>query len=115
MEQQPPVSGRDKAAGISDQPEHVPPFARTLPYRSCKRAMVRKDEAEGEVARGGASLQCVVDAEQPGVARALIGGGTRCPIDRDAIAAHHPLQVGSGGEPQSAGGIAGDRVGREGS
>lgn len=115
MEQQPSISGRDKAAGISDQPEHVPPFARTLPYRSCKRAMVREDEAEGEVAHRGASLQRVMDAKQPSVARALIGGGKRCPVGRDAVAARHPLQVGSGGEPQSAGGIAGDRVGPEGS
>lgn len=114
MEEQPSISGPDKAAGIGDQPEHVPPFARTLPYRSCKRAMVRKDEAEGEVARRGASLQRVMDAEQSGVARALIGGGKRCPADRDAITAHHPLQAGSGGEPQDASCIAGDRVGRDG-
>lgn len=76
--------------------------------------MVGKDEAEGEVARRGAGLQRVMDAKQPGVANALIGGGKRCPTSRDAIAARHPLQVGSGVEPQSAGGIAGDRVGRDG-
>lgn len=114
MEEQSSISGGDKAAGIGDQPEHVPPFARTLPYRSCKRAMVREDEAEGEVARRGASLQRIMDAKQPGVANALIGGGKRCPTGRDAIAAHHPLQVGSGGEPQGASRIAGDRVGRDG-
>lgn len=111
MEQQSSVSGRDKAAGIGDQPEHVPPFARAFPYRSCKRAMVREDEAEGEVARRGASLQRVMDAKQPGVANALIGGGTRGPVGCDAVAACHPLQAGSGGEPQGASCIARDRVG----
>lgn len=114
MEEQPSISGRDKPAGIGDQPEHVPPFARTLPYRPGKRAMVRKNEAEGEVARRGASLQRVVDAEQPGVARALIGGGKRGPVGPDAVAARQPLQAESGGDPQSAGGIAWDRVGRDG-
>lgn len=113
MEEQSSISGRDKPAGIGDQPEHVPPFARTLPYRPGKRMMVRENETEGDVARGGASLQRVVDAEQSGVARALIGGGKRCPTGRDAIAAHHPLQAGSGCEPQGASRIARDCEGRD--
>ena len=115
MEEQPSISGPDKAAGIGDQPEHVPPFARTLPYRPGKRPMVGKNQAEGEVARRGASLQRVMDAKQPSVTHALIGGGKRGPVGPDAVAARHPLQAESRGEPQSAGGIAGDRVGREGS
>ena len=115
MEKQSSVSGPDKAASISDQPEHLPPFARTFPYRPGKRSMVGKDEAEGEVAHRGVSLQRVMDAKQPGVANALIGGGKRGPTGRDAIAAHHPLQAGSGSEPQDASCIAGDRVGRDGS
>lgn len=114
MEEQPSISGGDKPASIGDQPECLPPFARTLPYRPGKRMMVRENETEGDVARGGASLQRVMDAEQSGVAHALIGGGKRCPTGRDAIAAHHPLQAGSGGEPQDASCIAGDRVGRDG-
>lgn len=75
MKQQSLVSGPDKAAGISDQPEHMPPFARTLPYRPGKRMVVRENETEGDVARGGASLQRVKDTKQPGVTQALIGGG----------------------------------------
>lgn len=114
MEEQPSISGPDKAAGIGDQPEHVPPFARTLPYRSCKRAMVREDETEGEVARRGASFQRVMDAKQPSVARALIGGGKHGPVGPDAVAVRHPLQAGSGGESQGASCIAGDRIGRNG-
>jgi len=113
MEEQPSISGPDKAASIGDQPEYLPPFARTLPYRPGKRMMVRENETEGDVARGGASLQRVMDAEQPGVANALIGGGTRGPVGGDTVAARHPLQVGSGGEPQSARRIAGDHVGRD--
>lgn len=115
MEQQPPVSGRDKAAGIGDQPEYLPPFARALPGRPCKRTMVGENQAKGEVARRGASLQRVMDAKQPDVTRALIEGGKRCPVGPNAVAARHPLQAESGGEPQSASRIAGDRVGREGS
>lgn len=76
--------------------------------------MVGQDEAEGEIARRGASLQRVMDGEELNEADALIGCGKRCPTDRDAIAAHHPLQAGSGGEPQDASCIAGDRVGRDG-
>lgn len=75
MEEQPSISGRDKPAGIGDQPECLPPFARTLPYRPGKRMMVRENETEGDVTRGGASLQRVMDAEQSGVAHALIGAG----------------------------------------
>ena len=90
------------------------PFARALPFSALERAMIGKDDAEGEVARGGASLQRVMNAEQPGVAPALIGGGKHSPVGRDAVAARHPLQAGSGGEPQGASCIAGDRVGRDG-
>lgn len=68
------ISDRNQAAGIGDQPEHVPPFARSLPYRPSKRTMAAKDQAEGEIARGGASLQRVMDFQELGIAIALIAG-----------------------------------------
>lgn len=68
------ISDRNQAAGIGDQPEHMPPLARSLPYRPGKRAMTAEHEAKGEIARRGASLQRVMDFQQLGVAIALIVG-----------------------------------------
>lgn len=50
------ISDRYQTAGIGDQPEHMSPLARSLPYRPGKRAMTPEDQAEREIARGGASL-----------------------------------------------------------
>lgn len=103
------ISDCDEAAGIGDQPEHVPSFARTLPCRSDKRTMTPKDEAEGEVARGGASLQRVMESQKLGKARTLISGGERGPVDCKPVPARGPLQACSGGEPKRAHRIAGYR------
>jgi len=76
------------------------PFARPLPHRPCKLAVVREDYAEGEVARGGASLQRVMDREKLGETEAPVDRGNCGAVDGWAAAVRHPLQTGSGGEPQ---------------
>ena len=107
MNEQFAISDCDEAAGIGDQPEHVPSFARTLPCRSDKRAMTSKDEAEGEVARGGTSLQRVMESQKLGKTRTLISGGERGPVDCKPVSARGPLQACSSGEPKPAHRIAG--------
>ena len=109
MKEQRAIAGRDQAVCGCDQPEHMPLLARTLPYRSGKRAMAAKDESEGEVARGGASLQRVMDSQELGVAIALKAGRKCGQFGCNAAAVRHPLKAGSCGEPQGTGWIARDR------
>lgn len=45
------ITGRGQVARTGDQAKDVPPLARSLPHRAEKRAVVRKDEAESELAR----------------------------------------------------------------
>lgn len=103
------IPNRDQAAGIGDQPENVSPFARSLPYRPGKRAMAAKDQAEGKVPRGGASLERVMDSQELGVAIALIAGWKCGQFGCNAAAARHPLKAGDCGEAQGARRIARDR------
>lgn len=71
--------------------------------------MTSEHEAEGEIARRGASLQGVVDFQELGVAIALIAGRKCGQFDCNPAAARHPLKAGSCGEAQRAGRIARDR------
>lgn len=109
MKEQFAISNRDQPAGIGDESEHVPPFARSLPYRPGKRAMAAEDQAEREVTRGGASLQRVMDFQELGIAIALISGRKCGQSGGKAAAARHPLKAGSCGEAQRAGWITRDR------
>lgn len=63
MPEQLTVSAIYHAARFGDQPEHVPPFARSLPYRPDKRAMAPKDKAKGEVVRGCTRIEPIVNAK----------------------------------------------------
>lgn len=109
MKEQFAISDCNQVAAIGDEPEYVPPFARSLPYRSGKRAMAAEDQAEREIARGGASLQRVMETQELGVAIALIAGRKCGQFGCNAAAARHSLKAGSCGEPQSADRIARDR------
>lgn len=90
------------------------PFARALPFSALERAMIGKDDAEGEVARGGPGLQRVMQREEPNPPAALVGRWHSRTVDVPAFALRHPLEAGSSGEPQGAAGVAGDREGRDG-
>ena len=93
------VSAVHHAARFGDQPEHVPPFARSLPDRTDKRAMAPKDKAKGEVARGGTSLQRIVNLQELGMARALVSGRHEFPIRHQTVAVYRPVEAGRSGKP----------------
>lgn len=86
----------------------MPAFARSFPVGPGKRAMVRKDEAEGEVARGGSGLQRVVKAKELDEAKPLVAGRQGGAIKAKATAARRLLEAGSSGKPQGAVGVAGN-------
>jgi hypothetical protein len=94
------ISTCNEAAGLGDQAQDVPSFARPLPHRPCKRAVVREDETEGEVARGGTGLKRVMDREELGDAPPPVDRGICRAVDGWASALRHPLQTGCSSEPQ---------------
>lgn len=61
--------------------------------------MVRIDEAEGEVVRGGTSHECVMEPEKLSISPTLVCGRESHVIGRYAIAPHGPLEARGGGEP----------------
>ena len=99
MAQQLAVSAAYHTARIGDQPEHVPPFARPLPYCPDERAMAPKDKAKGEVARGGTSPQRIVDLQELDVPRTLVSGRHGYPIRHQAVAVRRPVEAGRSGKP----------------
>ena len=76
----------------------MPPFARSFPYRPNKRAMSPKDKAKGEVARGGTSLQRIVDSQELDMARTLVSGRHGYPIRHKTVAVCRPIKAGRSGK-----------------
>lgn len=114
MKEKCPVSASDETARGGCQAQNVTPFPGTLPFSTPERTVTRKDDAEGEIARGGPGLQRVIQCEELNPSGALVGGWHCRVVNRAALALGHPLKSGSSGEPQGAAGVAGDREGRDG-
>lgn len=91
-----------QSTGFSDQAERMATLIRAFPCCAGERAIAREDEAEGEVARGGAGLQCVVKGKELGQAQSLVVGRQNCTIKAQAVAAYYLFQAGGCGKPQSA-------------
>jgi hypothetical protein len=61
--------------------------------------MSPKDKAKGEVARGGTSLQRIVDSQELDIARTLVSGRHGYPIWYKTVAACRPVEAGRSGKP----------------
>ena len=61
--------------------------------------MAPKDKAKGEVARGGTSLQRIVNLQELGMARALVSGRHEYPIRHQTVAVYRPVEAGRSGKP----------------
>ena len=61
--------------------------------------MARENEAKGEVARGGPSLQRIVNLQELGMARALVSGRHGYPIRHQTVAVYRPIKAGRSGKP----------------
>ncbi len=61
--------------------------------------MATKDKAKCEVARGGTSLQRIVDLQELGMARTLVSGRHGYPIRHKTVAVYGPVEAGRGGKP----------------
>lgn len=114
VKEQAAISASDEMARSRCQAQDMASFARALPFSAFERSMAWKDDAEGEVARGGPGLQRIMQCEELDPTGALVSRWLCRPINCAALALRDPLEAGSSGEPQGAVGIAGDRKGRDG-
>lgn len=103
-----------KASGLSDQPQDLPPFVRPFPDRTGKRAVIWHEEAEGDIPRGSARLQRIVNGEELDETVPLVVGRHKDGVERVAVPARHTLQAGSSDEAQPTVRITGNRKGRNG-
>ena len=114
VKEQAAISASDDTARGGYEAQNVTPFSGAFPFSAFERAVVGKDDAEGEVARRGTGLQRVMQCEKLEPPGALVDGWQCRAIDIQAVALRHPLEAGSSGEPQGAAGVTGDREGRDG-
>jgi hypothetical protein len=61
--------------------------------------MSPKDKAKGEVARGGTSLQRIVDSQKLDMASTLVSGRHGYPIRHKTVAVCRPIKAGRSGKP----------------
>ncbi len=114
VKEQATITASDETARSGRQAQDMTPFAGALPFCAFERLVARKDDAEGEVARGGSHLKRIMQCEELDPSGALVGGWQCRAIDARAFAQRRPLEAGSSGKPQCTSGVAGNGQGRDG-
>lgn len=76
MAQKADMAAFGQLAGLPDQAQGVPSFARALPDGPGEGSVSGKDNGKGDVASRCAQHNCICNCEQPNKVRALVVSGT---------------------------------------